>query len=212
MAHRRERVEREPEEYRFERLPSGRSRFVAAHFSKLEKAVAAARAIEERGYPRDRISVFMSSETQRHYLETRPEFADVDDRSVVVDQTELEKERKTLEGAGAGGAIGAGLGAIGGAIAAAGTIVIPGLGLAVAGPVAAALAGAGAGAATGGLIGALVGAGMSEYQAKRFKELLKDGRLIVGAEASTEAERSDLEEQLTNHDGTLVRESEPSEA
>ncbi len=211
MARRRETTEHDVGDYRLERLPSGRSRFVAAHFTKLDKAVGAARAIEDRGYPRDRISVFMSSETQRHYLETRPEFADVDDRSVVVDQTELEKERKTLEGAGAGGAIGAGLGAIGAAIAAAGTIVIPGLGIAVVGPLAAGLAGAGAGAAAGGLIGALVGAGMSEYQAKRFKELLKDGRLIVGAEASTEAERSDLEEQLRKHNGEIVRESEPSE-
>lgn len=211
MARERDRTTTPTEDYRIDRFPSGRSRFVTAHFDKLDNAAEAARSLEERGYARDRLGVFMSDETRRNYLETRPEFEDVDDRAVVVDDVELSKRRKTLEGAGAGGAIGGGLGAIGAAIAAAGTtMVIPPLGVAVAGPLAAALAGAGAGAATGGLVGALVGAGMSEYRAKRFKELIKEGNLIVGAEASTEAERTDLEEQLRKHGGTIMVE-EPEE-
>lgn len=207
MAREHETTTTPADEYAIDRFPSGRSRFVTAHFSKLDNAAAAARSLEERGYTHDRIGVFMSTETRRHYLDTRSEFEDVDDQAVVVDDVELSKKRKTLEGAGAGGAIGGGLGAIGAAIAAAGTtMVIPPLGVAVAGPLAAGLAGAGAGAATGGLVGALVGSGMSEYRAKRFKELLKDGNLIVGAEASTEAERTDLEEQLRKHGGTIMAE------
>ena len=47
------------------------------------------------------------------------------------------------------------------ALTAAGTsIALPGLGLVIAGPLAAAAAGAGAGAATGGLLGALIGWGL----------------------------------------------------
>lgn len=194
--------------YEFDRFASGRPRFVSAHFTDFDDAVKAARALEDRGYERDRITVFMSTETRRRYVETRPEFTEKDG-NVVVESVEVEKKRKTMEGAGTGGAIGGGLGAVGAAIAAAGsTLVIPPLGIAVAGPVAAALAGTGAGAAAGGVVGALVGAGMSEYRANRFKELLKEGHLIVGAEASTEAERTDLEEQLERFGGALIREDE----
>lgn len=200
-------------DYRFDRLPSGRSRFVSAHFSDLDDAVAAARALEKRGYDRERIVVFMSAEQRRHYLTTRPEFDDIESDEVVVEEVGVEKGDRTLEGAGAGGAIGGSLGAIGAAILAVGTtVVVPPLGIVVAGPVAAALAGAGAGGAAGGLVGALAGAGMSEYRARRFKKLVEEGHLIVGAEASTDAERTDLEEQLREHGGTIVEEKEEGAA
>lgn len=198
----------EPEAYSFERLPSGRPRLVTAYFTDLDDARDAADALEERGYERERITVFMSTEQRRHYIETRPEFEPgetADGDTAVVESVELESGSRTLEGAGAGGAIGGGIGAVGAAIAAAGTTaVLPPLGIAVAGPVAAAFAGGGAGATAGGLIGALVGAGMSEYRAKRFKELLDAGNLIVGVEAATDPERSDLEEQLSSFGGTVV--------
>jgi hypothetical protein len=117
----------------------------------------------------------------------------------------FEKHRKTLEGAGAGGTIGGTLGAVGGAIAAVGTtFVVPPLGLAVAGPLAAMLVGAGAGAATGGLVGAFVGAGMTEYRAHQFKELIKAGRIIVGVTAETDAERTRIVELLRSQGGDLV--------
>lgn len=211
MAARRDKTAEPAVGYNFDRLPSGRSRFVSAYFTKLDDAVAAARDLEDRGYDRDRIGVFMSTERRRHYLETRPEFDEDGRARVVAEDVELEKSSRTLEGAGAGGAIGGSLGAVGAALAAAGTsLVIPPLGIAVAGPLAAALAGGGAGAAAGGLVGALAGAGMSEYRATRFKELIADGKLIVGAEASTEAERTDLEEQLREHGGTVVEEEPTS--
>ena len=62
---------------------------------------------------------------------------------------------KVMEGVGAGSAIGGVVGATVGILAAIGTsIVIPGLGLVLAGPIALGLAGAGAGAVTGGVLGA----------------------------------------------------------
>jgi hypothetical protein len=190
-------------------FPSGRPRFVSAVFPDLEKAVKATRSLEARGYLRDQVSVFMSTETRREYLDTHPELRDAESNAVVVDRVELEKERRTLEGAGAGGAIGGALGAVGAAVAAIGTtLAIPPLGIVVAGPLAAALAGAGAGAATGGLVGALVGTGMSEYRARRFEELLEEGEIIVGVMARTEAERTDIEEKLSSLGGTPIRESE----
>jgi hypothetical protein len=90
---------------------------------------------------------------------------------------EIEKGTKAAEGLGTGGAV-------------------PGLGLIVAGPLAGALAGAGAGGAAGGLIGALVGAGIPEYEAKHYEKRLKEGAIVVGAEARTEEEADLLEKDL----------------
>jgi hypothetical protein len=94
-------------------------------------------------------------------------------------QTDLGS--KAAEGAGVGGAIGGTIGAVLGAIAAVGTsIAIPGLGLVIAGPLAAGLAGAGAGALTGGLVGALVGWGIPEEHAKRYEAGIKSGGIVMG--------------------------------
>jgi hypothetical protein len=197
-------TEPQAEDLRFDTFPDGRSRFVFASFKDLEDAMDAVRDLESRGYDREQLSVFMSTETRGRYLESHPEIVDQDGH-VLVHEVELERERKTLEGAGAGGAIGGVIGAAAAAIAAIGTaIIIPPLGIAVAGPVAAALAGAGAGAAAGGLVGALVGSGMSQYRARQFERLVKDGRTIVGGRARTEAERTDLEDKLRRAGGNLV--------
>lgn len=59
-------------------------------------------------------------------------------------------------------------------------MLIPGLGLIVAGPIVAGLAGAGAGGIAGGLIGALVGAGIPEDRAKLYEKGVKDGRIVMG--------------------------------
>jgi hypothetical protein len=193
-------------DFHFGSFPSGHSRFIAASFSDVDDAVKAARSLEARGYDRDQISVFMSSATRHGYIRENPD-AEKHDDAVIVDNVALEKENKALEGAGAGGIVGGALGAAGAALAAIGTaLVIPPLGLAVAGPVAAALAGAGAGAAAGGLVGALVGSGMSEYRARQFEEHVHDGQVIVGATAQTEAERNDLAEQMKNLGGKTISE------
>ena len=73
------------------------------------------------------------------------------------------------------------MGAIAAAIAAIGTsLVIPGLGIVIAGPAAAALAGAGAGAAAGGIVGALVGWGIPEERVKHYEAGIKKGGILMG--------------------------------
>jgi hypothetical protein len=85
------------------------------------------------------------------------------------------------EGAGVGGAIGTVVGATAAGIAAIGTsLAIPGLGLIVAGPIAAALAGAGVGAVTGGVIGAVAGAGINEQNADAYVAALREGGVVIG--------------------------------
>src|SRR5262245_20252134 len=99
------------------------------------EAEVAIQRIMDLGYGREDISLIMSEDTQRRH------FA-------------IKSGTQAAAGAGVGGAVGGVMGAAIAAIAAVGTtLALPGLGLVVAGPIAAALVGAGAGGATGGLIG-----------------------------------------------------------
>jgi hypothetical protein len=139
------------------------------------------RFIREYGYDKDEINVMMSDQTrQQHYA----------------NQPESEVGERALEGAGAGSAIGGALGAIIGAVAAIGTsLVVPGLGLIVAGPIAAGLAGAGAGGLTGGLLGALVKSGFSEEEARDYETAISNGGILLGVRARTEEEAQRIERE-----------------
>jgi len=178
---------------------------VSARFDGFREAEQATADLLDEGFPADRISVLLTDESRRKYLDVHPELASTEGH-VLAQTVELDEESKTLKGAGAGGLIGGTLGAAAGAIVAVGTsVLIPPLGLVVAGPLAAALAGAGAVGAAGSLIGALTGAGMSEYRARRFEELLKKGDVIVSARALTDPEHTAIVRVFEAHDGDLIR-------
>lgn len=142
------------------------------------------------GYGAGDIDVLMTDETRRKH------FGDVDAG------TEFSGGTKAAEGFGKGSAIGGGVGAALAALFAVGTsVVVPGLGLVVAGPIAAALAGAGAGGATGGLIGALVGAGIPEERAAAYEQRLQQGGIVLGTRARDARHASELERDLRNSGG-----------
>jgi len=121
------------------------------------------------GYSADDINVLMSEHTRiTHFTKSD-------------DHEREHTDNLGLEGAGVGGAIGTAVGASLAALAAVGTsLVIPGLNLVMAGPLAAALAGGGAGAITGGLIGGLAGLGFSAENAEVYHSALREGGTIVG--------------------------------
>ena len=136
-------------------------------FPDRDSAEKGYQALSERGYSKDDINVVMSDDTKKRHFTNAG--------------METELGNKAAEGAGVGGAIGGTVGAIAATIAAIGTsIAIPGLGLVVAGPLAAALAGAGAGAATGGIVGALVGWNMPEERVKEYDEGIRNGGILMG--------------------------------
>jgi len=142
-----------------------RSRMTTGLFTDRESAERAYGSLSSRGYGKDDVNLLMSEDTRKKYF--------TDDDS--------ELGTKAWEDAGKGAAIGGGVGATLAAIAAIGTtLALPGLGLLIAGPIAAALAGGGAGALTGGLIGALVGHGIPEEEAKRYEQGIKDGGIVMG--------------------------------
>ena len=128
--------------------------------------------------------------------ETRKKYFDKDD------DVNTELGDKAMEKAGVGSAIGGTLGAIVGAIAAIGTtLALPGLGLVIAGPVAAALAGAGAGGLTGGLVGALVGSGIPEDRAHEYEKGIKDGGIFMGVKPKNEEDARYLNESWNQGQG-----------
>ncbi|MCG9790877.1 hypothetical protein [Flavobacterium algicola] len=160
-------------------------------FEDRESTERAYNALHERGYAKDDINLMMSDDTRnKHY-------SDVNDTS--------ELGTKAAETAGTGSAIGGTIGAIVGVIAALGTsIIIPGLGLVIAGPIAAGLAGAGAGGITGGLIGALVGSGIPEDRAKIYESGINDGHVVLGVHPRNDDDAGYLEENWKSNRGTNI--------
>lgn len=137
-------------------------------------------SLAERGYTKDDVNVVMSDDTRKQHF--------------VAAGTETELGNKAAEGAGVGGAIGGTVGAVVAAIAAVGTtLALPGLGLVIAGPLAAAIAGAGAGAATGGLVGALVGWNIPEERVKRYDEGIRKGGILMGVRPRNDDDATHLE-------------------
>jgi len=97
------------------------------------------------------------------------------------------------------------VGAIAGAIAAIGTsIAIPGLGLIIAGPLAAGLAGAGAGGIAGGIVGALIGSGIPEERAKLYESGVKKGHIIVGVHPRTDEDADYIEKSWRASNGNDI--------
>lgn len=155
-------------------------------FRDRETTERAYNSLHERGYTKDDINLVMSDETRKKHFSG--------------DVKETEIGTKAAEGAGKGSAIGGTVGAIAGVIAALGTsLVIPGLGIIIAGPIAAGLAGAGAGGLTGGIIGALVGSGIPEERAKLYESGVKKGNIVVGVRPKNDEDARYFEEQWREH-------------
>jgi hypothetical protein len=164
-----------------------KTKLVTGLFKTRVAAEAAVDAVLRRGYTRDDISVLMSDATKTK------EFA-------------LQTRTHAADGAGIGGAIGGTVGAVLAAIAAIGTsIAIPGVGIFVAGPIAAALVGFGAGGATGGLIGALIGVGIPEHRARVYDTGVRGGGILLGVEAKTDEDVDRLEHLLEDIGAEHVR-------
>jgi len=161
-------------------------------FNDRDSADKAYTSLRNRGYNDDDINLMMSDQTRDSWFS--------DDNA-----TDTDLGNKALEGAGAGSAIGGTLGAIIGGIAAIGTnVILPGLGLIVAGPLAAALAGAGAGGLTGGLVGALIGSGIPEERAKLYDEGIRNGGAVIGVNPRTQEDADYFENEWRNYSGQHI--------
>ena len=150
---------------------------VTGLFPDRDSAESAYQDLSARGYSHDDVNLVMSDDTRKRYFSGD-------------DAVKTDLHTKAAEGAGIGAGIGGTLGAIAAAIAAVGTsIALPGLGLVIAGPLAAALVGAGAGGAAGGLLGALIGWGIPEETVKHYEQGIKNGGILMGVAPKTDADR-----------------------
>ncbi|TPG72178.1 hypothetical protein EAH73_02775 [Hymenobacter nivis] len=148
-------------------------------------------SLHARGYGKDDVNLLMSDETRKAHFGDDTAHTDLGD--------------KAMEGAGVGSAIGGTAGAIIGAIAAIGTsVALPGLGLIIAGPLAAALAGAGAGGLTGGLVGALVGSGIPEEHAAEYETGVNNGGIVMGVKPRNAEDAQYFEEEFRRNNGDKI--------
>ena len=165
---------------------------VTGIFSDRDAAEEAYSALTRRGYEKDEVNLVMSDETRKKHFST-------------TSGKETELGNKAAEGAGIGGAIGGTVGAIAAAVAAISTsLVLPGLGVVIAGPIAAAIAGAGAGGMTGGLLGALVGWGIPEERVKHYEAGIKQGGILMGVKPRTKEDAEYFEQQWNSKNGQNV--------
>jgi len=172
---------------------SQRKKMVTAVFRNQLDAERAFDALRAMGYFDNEVNVLMSDRTRMTwYGDTR-------------DEDRHEVGNMAVEGISVGGAVGTAVGAALGAVAAIGTsIALPGIGLIVAGPIAAALAGGGAGAVTGGLLGGLIGLGISEENAQAYQEVLRQGGAIVGVAPHTGDEATKIQKLFYDLNGENV--------
>lgn len=166
-----------------------RERMLMGMFPDRESTEKAYHLLREKGYTEDEINLLMSDDTRKkHFTDRKGE--------------ETEIGTKAAEDAGKGAAVGGVVGAIAGVIAAIGTsILIPGLGIVIAGPLAAGLAGAGAGGVAGGIIGALVGSGIPEARAKIYESGIKNGMIVLGVHPHNEDDANYFEKDWNAHEG-----------
>lgn len=166
---------------------------VNAAFAHREDAEKAYDELIYRGYKAEEINVLLSDATHQ----------------VNINHENQDSQHKTKEKAGIGSAIGGTAGAIVGAIAALGTaVIIPPLGIAVAGPLLAAFAGAGAGGLTGGIIGALVNSGISEEHAAIYESTIKEGGVIISFTPKTVEDRIEIITAWNNFGGKQLHGNE----
>lgn len=134
---------------------------VVALFDDMPTAQRAVDRLAQEGISRDQVSVVAGDESGKY-------------KDYASGSGEVGKG--IAGGAGAGAAVGGGLGLLAGLTA----LAIPGFGpIIAAGPIAAALTGAGVGAAAGGLIGGLRKAGINDRDAELYAEGVKRGGVLV---------------------------------
>ena len=160
-------------------------RMLTALFTDRDSAEKAYNNLQGNGYTDKDVNLLMTDETRdTHFAEEHRT------------HEETDLGNKAMEKAGVGSAVGGTIGAVAAAVAAIGSnLILPGLGLVVAGPLAAAFAGAGVGGLAGGIIGALVGAGIPEERAKEYETGIKNGGIVMGVRPRTEADVRYLQEQ-----------------
>ena len=165
------------------------SHTVAGVFDEPRHAEMALNELKDAGFRPDQVSVVAK--------DTRETQAMVEGSDMAGAET---------SGAAAGAFLGGITGGIVGWLVGIGALAIPGIGpIVAAGALATTLGGAAVGAVAGGLIGALVGAGIPEEDARSYETHVKEGRILITAQAMNAQQAGRAREAFDRHGGTDVR-------
>jgi len=162
---------------------------IAGVFDSQGDAEKALNELKEAGFSPDQVSVVAK---------------DTRETQTMVERSDMGGAETT--GIGTGALLGGLTGGLAGWLVGIGALAIPGIGpIVAAGALATTLGGAAIGAAAGGLIGALVGAGIPEEDARAYETHVKDGRILITAQASTAAQVQSARDAFDRYGGTDVR-------
>lgn len=177
---------------------SATSSMVTGLFDDRASAEQAFRCATELGYQSTDINVLMSSETrERDFAE--PQQSALSERAAA-EAPEHSKAAKEL-----GGPTGGTIATAAPVVAAIGTaLLIPGIGLAVAGPVAVALTAATAVGVAGGLIGALTHWGVPRPRVKEYEHGIRSGGILLGVKPRSAEDCERLMQCWQTNGGRLV--------
>lgn len=181
---------------------SGTATLVTGLFRDRDAAERAYRDALELGYASDDINVLLSEETRQRY------FSDSEERpSKLADKAAESTEKASSAADELGGPAGGTAGTVAPALAAVGTLLlIPGLGILAAGPVAIALTAAGAVGLTGGLIGALTNWGVPKSRVDQYERGIRAGGILLAVKPRSEQEADQLKQRWQQRGGDCVRE------
>jgi hypothetical protein len=167
----------------------GTATLISALFRDRNSAERAYREARELGYADDEINVLLSEETKQRSF-GGPRSTDFAHKAA-----ESTENTETLAD-DLGGPPGATAGTVAPALAALGTLLlVPGLGILAAGPVAVALTAAGAVGVTGGLIGALTNWGIPKSRVERYERGIREGGIVIAVQADSEKDTKVLKDR-----------------
>lgn len=176
-----------------------RAQIVTAMFRDFRQAEQAYRAALDAGYKASDINVLMSEDTRQKYLDGAPATTALAEKAAEP-APEASKSANKL-----GGPAGGTVGTVAPAIAAVGAaLLIPGLGLAVAGPLAIALTAAGTVGVATGVIGALTNWGIPKERAEHYESGVRSGNIVIGVSASSAADARTLAQRGQTIGGEMV--------
>jgi hypothetical protein len=170
-------------------------------FTSRESAEKAYGATTSLGYAGSDINVLMSDETRERLFS-----ADSSGQTELARRAAQTSEEKTKAADRLGGPVGGTVGTIAPAVTALGALLlVPGLGIVTAGPIAIALTAAGAAGVAGGLIGALTNWGIPQRHIERFEEQVMTGGILLGVKPRSEDDAKKLSQRWQAAGGDLVQ-------
>lgn len=165
---------------------SSETTMVTGLFNDRAGAERAYRAARDLGYEPKEINVLLSEETRERYFSHGPD-------TQLSDKADESTEASTHLADELGGPAGGTAATVAPALAAVGTLLlVPGLGLLAAGPIAVALTAAGAVGVTGGLIGALTNWGVPKGRLEQYENSIRNGGILFAVKPRSQSEADEL--------------------